>query len=284
MRLSAKLTGRKKFFGFSYAARAVRTFLPSKRVVQAKMGDGFVFAFPYGDAYWGRLFDNSQFYEPDVRAFLCAVSDVDYAFIDCGANFGYHSCFTNSRGGGEKPTVAIEADHQNFEVLRHNRELNGERIEIRHNAIHATSGMDVTIFGTKHEAFSIVEQDSIPRGVVKTLAIGSLADWLSSICRSKVIVKLDVEGVEAEAIDGIGSLGDAEVLIIYEDHGSDDEHTPTKHLMKLGEYRIFIFKNGCVEEISELHELDQIKENRRYGYDFIATKSEFWLNKLSALD
>ena len=281
MRLAAKLTGKNKFVGFSYAAKGIRMLFRSKRLVETRMGDDVVFAFPYGDAYWGRLFDNSQFYEPDVREFLLSVSDVDYAFIDCGANFGYHSCFTNSNDGGSKPTIAIEADRQNFEVLNYNRRLNGQRIEIRHNAIHSKSGETVTLFGEKHEAFSIVEDGGVPRGEVNTLAIGSLSTWLSSMNKSKVIIKLDVEGVETEAVDGIGDLGGADVLIIYEDHGSDHEHTPTRHLMNLDGYKIFVFRNGTVEEVTELAELDEIKKHKRYGYDFIATKSEFWLDRIN---
>ena len=87
--------------------------------------------------------------------------------------------------------------------------------------------------------------------------------------------------METEAVDGMGDLGGADVLIVYEDHGSDHSHAPTRHLMSLDGYKIFVFRNGSVEEVTELTELDEIKQNKRYGYDFIATKSEFWLNRIN---
>ena len=110
MQFGAKLTGHAQFLGFSYGARLVRILFPSKRIIHAKISDDFLFGFPYGDAYWGRLLDNSQTYETDVQQFMKLVSSSNHAFIDCGANFGFMSAFASSGAAGLCPTIAIEAD------------------------------------------------------------------------------------------------------------------------------------------------------------------------------
>ena len=161
--------------------------------------------------------------------------------------------------------------------------LNGNRFQILHNAVFSESGEDVPVFGAKHEAFSIVKDDGAVRGTVTTLAINDLTDWLKSTNRTNVMIKLDVEGAENAAIDGIGDLGGAEILLIYEDHGSDREHNVSKHLKEKHGYQIFYFHEGFAIEISDLTALDEIKTNRRYGYDLIATKSLYWLGEILKL-
>ena len=283
MRLGAAFTGRAQFLGFSYGAKLVGTVLPSSKTVHVKLSEDSIFGFPYGDAYWGRLFDTSQTYEPDVQNFMKLVSGSDHAFIDCGANFGFMSIIASSAEGGSCPTLAIEADRSNFDRLCANRELNGNRFDVQHNALFSESGIDVSVFGTKHEAFSIVEKHGPSRGSVKTLAIGDLSDWLASTNRSRAMIKLDVEGAENAAIDGIGNLAGGDVILIYEDHGSDRQHSVTRHLQEKHGYRTFLFQNDKVTEVTDYADLGKIKVSRRYGYDFIATKSPYWLDRLERL-
>lgn len=283
MRIGARITGKFQFFGFSYIAKLLRTLFPSKRNVVAHMGENFVFQFPYGDAYWGRLLDNSQKYEAEVQRFLQVASKTEYAFIDCGANFGFLSAYVSSLVPGNHPIVAIEADQDNFDILKSNSMANENRFEVRHNAIHSKSGEEVQLFGTKHEAFSIVETDKPARGMVETLAIRDLQGWYDGTKRNKVIIKLDVEGAEIAAIEGLGDLANTDFALIYEDHGSDKDHSVSRYLKDQLGFKVFGLDIHTTKEIQSLDELDEIKKNPRYGYDFLATNSDFWLKEIAKL-
>lgn len=283
MRIGAILTAPKQFFGYSYISKLVKLIFPSGRTVNMKIDDDFVFAFPYGDPYWGTLLDNSQLYEPDIQQFMQVIADVDYAFIDCGANFGYMSAYASSAAAGSRPAIAIEIDQGNMESLTYNNAINGDRFEVRHNAVYSVSGNEVPVFGAKHEAFSMVDDGDGKRGTVTTLAISDLTSWLKEKECANVIVKLDVEGAEKPAIDGIGDLGGAEILLIYEEHGSETDHDVSRYLKDGNGYRLFYYEKGSATEITSLDMLDAIKQNPRYGYDLFATKSRFWLEKISGL-
>ncbi len=45
--------------------------------------------------------------------------------------------------------------------------------------------------------------------------------------------------------------------------------------------KIFVFDGFSVHEAVDYGVLDKLKTNPRYGYDLLATKSVFWLDKIS---
>jgi len=281
MRIAAKITGYRQFYGFSHLSKMIRFVFPGKNLIQTNMAKDFIFCFPYGDAYWGRLLDNSQKYEADVEALLRLVIDTDYAFIDCGANYGYMSALASSPGLGSKPAIAIEADHESYEILVHNAKINAGRFEPRHNAIYSKSGNTVQIFGDKHESRSIHSDDGQARGDTQTLAIDDLKPWIERNKKKHVVIKLDVEGAEIDAVKGAKNVIKGDCMIVYEDHGSDRDHEVSRFLKDQCLMKIFHFDGEIMQEVVDYGTLDAIKKNPRYGYDLIATKSPFWLEKLS---
>jgi len=284
-KLAAKLSGYKDFYGFSYLAMLIRTLFPGKRYIQANMAPQFIFSFPYGDAYWGQLLNNSKRYEGDVEAFLRYIEDVDYCYIDCGANYGYMSAMVSSTEFGSKPAISIEADKTSYEILERNSVLNEGRFQPRYNAIFSKSGEMVKMQGDKHEARSI-DRDGDNGGssngiMVETIAIRDLGIWLSEHGEKHKVIKLDVEGAEIEAIKGVGDEMLQDSLIVYEDHGSDKEHIISRFLKDQRDMKIFVFDGFSVHEAVDYGVLDKLKTNPRYGYDLLATKSVFWLDKIS---
>src|ERR1019366_5259767 len=99
------MTGLGHHHGLSSYCRAVQAVLPDQDIT-LRLADDFLFGFPFGDPYWTRLLDSRSRYEPEVDAFLQAVADVDYEFIDCGANFGFWSVAVTSRAYGLHASVA----------------------------------------------------------------------------------------------------------------------------------------------------------------------------------
>lgn len=281
LKSAAWMTKPLRYVGFSKAAGLVRTFLPSKRSVQTKLLDDTVFEYPYGDSYWGRLAYNGDVYARAEEDFLMALRDVDYAYIDCGANFGYMSAIVTSEAYGKKPSIAIEADPDTFSILQQNCELNDNRFEIRHNAVFSKSGEMVNIHGNKHEARSILDEDgNRGDGNVETLALDDLQGWIKAQGKDKIILKLDVEGVEVDAMKGATKLSDQNLLVTYEDHGNDKSNEISQYFMQDLGMRIFASEEYGCRELTTLDEISAVKTNSRVGYDFIATKSDFWLEKV----
>src|SRR3954462_6839291 len=79
------------------------------------------------DPYWSRLVCKTYEYEEDFPRALNRWMDLDYAFIDCGANFGYWSILLSSTTMGSRPVLAIEPSLSTYRTLRANCSLNGER-------------------------------------------------------------------------------------------------------------------------------------------------------------
>lgn len=279
--MAARMTRPIEYVGYSKAAMLVKTFLPSSRTVRTILFEDTAFEYPYGDGYWSRLAYKGDVYAQAEESFLMAMGNVDYAYIDCGANFGYMSSIVTSKAYGEKPAIAIEADPNTFKTLKHNAELNQNRFEIRHNAIYSKSGEMVNIHGDKHEARSILDEEgNRGDGNVETLALDDLSGWLNNQKTEALILKLDVEGVEIDALKGASALLNQNILIMFEDHASDKSHEVSEYLINELGMRIFYSeKHGC-RELKTLKEIAKVKINPRVGYDFVATKSDFWIERV----
>ena len=287
MRFGATILAPFEFIGFSWCAKLVRNIFHSKRSVRLKMDDDCYFEYPYGDGYWGVLIYNKKSYAPDIEPYLETFSDLSYIFIDCGSNYGYMSVLVSSQKYGSKTAIAIEADKNNYCRTVLNAELNGKRFEYRHNAVYSKSGEIVSLGGSKHEARSIIQ--NIPNEnmeKVETLALNDLTGWLDNKGnQSPIVLKLDVEGVEIEAMKGADQLLKRDCLIIYEEHGSDKTHEVSRYMKDALGMRIFVGDENRVNmrEIVDYADIDCLKTNKRKGYDIFASASELWIDRLQKL-
>ncbi len=284
LRLGARLSAPIDYVGYSWGARIVRQLLPSDRDVHVRLADDTLFGFPYGDGYWGTLLDNRAGYAPAVERLLISLKDVPYAFIDCGANFGYMSVLVSSQRYGAKSAIAIEADRDNFEKLQKNALVNGDRFECRKNAIFSKSGQRLQLFGNKHEAYTLAgDGTGNRRGEVTTITLDDVVPWVDAQGGEPVVLKLDIEGVEIAALSSAQRLLERDCLIIYEEHGADPTHELSAYMQRQLNMRLFAEpdKGGGVGEVTDLAFLDGFKTNKRVGYDLFATRSSFWLSKLA---
>lgn len=284
MQMAATAVRRFDYKGFSVAARLISGVLPSAKAVRIRLADDAVFEMPYGDGYWGVLLPYGAWYEDDVHAVMLALKDVDYAFVDCGANYGYWSALVSSAPFGAHQAIAIEAAPDTFAWLERNAAANASRFVALNRAIAAHSGDSVTIYGGKHEARSMVG-DAGARGIgtVSTLALDDLLFQPQLAEASRIVLKLDVEGVEVPALEGAKQMLRRDVLISYEDHGSDHQHAISAHLMDGLDMSVFVTGRSGTRRIKDLHEIGRIKTNRRRGYNFFATRSSFWLHEMGRI-
>lgn len=253
--------------------------------IAIRLNSDAVFSMPFADGYWSRLLNGRYIYEAVIEAFLRGVSDVDYVFVDGGANFGYWSVLATSEPFGAHDALAIEASALNASRLELNVWLNGGRFRCIHAAIGGADGGFVRITGDRHEAFGTARAGADETGAVRTISLDGLMTKGAIDPARLVVVKLDVEGVEIEALRGAERLSAGDAVFICEEHGADREHLVSRHLMGATSLRLYVFDaaaSGFVR-VRDLSVLDRIKRHSWVGYNVFATGSPFWEEKLQRM-
>jgi FkbM family methyltransferase len=269
--------------GYGRCANLLRKTLP-ERDIAIKLNPDATFEFPYGDGYWSKLLNRSYSYEGELELLVRDCVGVDYTLIDCGANFGYWSVLISSRPFGSHRAIAIEPSSQNFAKLKNNAAINGNRFEIMKCAIGANRGT-ARLSGTKHEAFSIVGSAGSGEEV-PVIALDNLLDDGKISPGGKYLIKLDVEGVEIEAIKGGTRLLQGDSILLCEEHGNDPDHTVSRYILEQTPLKLIVCdpRSNRLETVSELSILDRIKVSSHVGYNVFGTASAFWQDRINDLN
>jgi FkbM family methyltransferase len=269
--------------GYNMCANLLRTTLP-ERGIQVRLNPDAVFEFPYGDGYWSKLLNRTFSYEDELELLFRESADIDYTLLDCGANYGYWSVLVSSKPFGSHKAIAIEPSGQNFPKLANNANINGNRFEAMKCAIGAASGT-ARLSGTKHEAFSIAGDQSDGEEV-PVLALDNLLDDGKVAASGKFLIKLDVEGVEIEAMKGGARLMQGDSVLLCEEHGNDPQHTVSRYILEQTPLTLIVFdpRSNRLETVTELSILDRIKVSTHVGYNVFGTASAFWLDRINALN
>jgi FkbM family methyltransferase len=270
--------------GYNRCANLLRKTLPD-RDIAVRLNPDAVFAFPYGDGYWSKLLSRSFRYEHELELLFADARDVDYTLVDCGANYGYWSVLVSSAPFGGHKVIAIEPSSKNYAKLANNARLNANRFVAVKSAIGAARGT-ARLSGSKHEAFSIAGGADAAGEDVPVLALDDLIDDGVISATGKYLVKLDVEGVEVEAIKGGSRLLQADTVILCEDHGADRTHTVSRHILDHTPLKLIAYDpaSGRFETLTELSILDRIKAASNVGYNVFATASAFWEDRFNRLN
>ncbi|MGB3273955.1 MAG: FkbM family methyltransferase [Xanthobacteraceae bacterium] len=279
----AKVSARFSHHGYRWGCNMLRWALPSREVAM-KLGPDATFIFPYGDGYWSKMLDRSFRYEEELELLLRAARDVDYTLIDCGANFGFFSVLVSSPEFGSRPSIAIEPSSANYELLTRSAAANGNRFRTIRAAIGAERGT-ARLSGFKHEGLSIVGESSAGGEEVPVIAVDNLVDDGIIAADGKYVIKLDVEGVEIEALKGAARLLTGDSIAVCEDHGSDRNHTVSRFILGETALKLVVFDPVArrFERLTDVAPLDRIK-NARIGYNVFATASPFWLDFIERLN
>jgi len=269
--------------GYISCANLLRKTLPERNIA-IKLNSDAVFEFPYGDGYWSKLLNRSYNYEDELELLFRDSADVDYTLIDCGANYGYWSVLVSSAPFGSHKAIAIEPSSQNFPKLANNAAVNNKRFELMKCAIGASRGI-AHLTGTKHEAFSIAGGGGGGEEV-PVIALDNLIDDGKVSASGKYLIKLDVEGVEIEAIKGGARLLQTDSVVLCEEHGNDREHTVSRYILEKTPLKLIVYdpQSSRLETVTELSILDRIKVSSHVGYNVFGTASAFWQNRINALN
>lgn len=269
-----------KHRGFVKLSRWCGRMAPPGQECTIELAPDAFFRVSTADPYWSRLVSERFEYERATGLALRHLADVDYAFVDAGANFGYWSVLVTSRLYGSKPTVAIEPVTSTFRALEENRRTNGERFVTLRKALAAESGREVeiqypaSVVGARVAAGAVEvndPSDELETEVVETISLDTVLDKHVPPGRP-VVVKLDVEGMEVPALRGSTSLDDRDWMVIYEDHGSDPACTTSEFVLGLDASVRFVTLEGDVHPVRTLDDVRRFKPWSHYGYNFFATR------------
>ncbi len=279
----SKISSHFSHLGYNSCANLLRKTLPARNIA-IKLNADAVFEFPYGDGYWSKLLNRSYRYEDELELLFRHSADVDYTLIDCGANYGYWSVLVSSRPFGAHRAIAIEPSSQNFPKLANNAKVNDDRFETMKCAIGAVRGT-ARLTGTKHEAFSIAS-GADGGEEVPVISLDDLIDDGKIAADGKYLIKLDVEGVEVEAIKGGSRLLAGDSVILCEEHGNDPDHTVSRFILEQTPLKLIVYdpRSNRMETVTELSILDRIKVSTHVGYNVFGTQSAFWQNRINALN
>ena len=281
--LGSKVSANFSHRGYNMCANLLRTTLPD-RGIQVRLNPDAVFEFPYGDGYWSKLLNRDFSYEDELELLFRDSADIDYTLLDCGANYGYWSVLVSSKPFGSHKAIAIEPSGQNFPKLANNAGINGNRFEAMKCAIGAARGT-ARLSGTKHEAFSIAGDQSGGEEV-PVIALDNLLDDGKVAADGKFLIKLDVEGVEIEAMKGGARLMRADSVLLCEEHGNDPRHTVSRYILEQTPLKLIVHDplSNRLETVTDLSILDRIKVSTHIGYNVFGTASAFWLDRIHALN
>lgn len=270
--------------GYNTAANTLKKLLP-ERDINVMLNPDAAFSFPYGDGYWSKLLNRTFLYEEELEMLLLDSRDVDYTFVDCGANYGYWSVMVSSKRFGSHKSIAIEPSSRNFPRLAHNARINGNRFEPINAAIGSARGT-ATLSGNRHEAFSIAGGAGAQGETVPVVALDNLIDDGKVPATGKYLIKLDVEGVEIEAMKGGARLAQTDTVFICEEHGNDPTHAVTRYIVEETPMKAIIHDPAAdkFEEVKDLAILDRIKTLSHIGYNVFATSSAFWEQRIYGMN
>lgn len=255
--------------GLYKACRLIGRLAWSGRIATIALGPDAEISFPACDPYWNRMLLRSYDHEPEMARFLRLLAGIDYGFVDCGANIGYWSVFVASEAGGGKPVLAIEASASTYARLVANAAPHAGKIMTLHRAVLDRSGIEVNLNAGAHEARGIATEGEASNGEsVTSISIDDLLDQ-QGWAERRLVIKLDVEGVEREALAGMEHALAEGALVIYEDHGSDPTHGLTRHVLERG-LAVQLLLDDRTVPISRAGELDAYKRDRTKGYNLIA--------------
>jgi len=259
--------------GLYKACRLVGSVAWSGRTATIALGPDAQISFPASDPYWNRMLLRSYDHEPEMARFLRLLAGVDYGFVDCGANIGYWSVFVASRAGGGKPVLAVEASASTHARLVANAAAHADKVRTFHRAILDRSGIEVRLNTEAHEARGIAAEGESSNGEsVTSIAIDDLLEQQGWAAR-RLVVKLDVEGVEREALAGMERALGRDALVIYEDHGSDPSHGLTRHILEERGLTVHLLLDDHTIPITRADALDAHKQDRTKGYNLIALRN-----------
>jgi len=151
------------------------------------------------------LLNKCYFGDETILAIIKKISDHKKIFLlDCGSNYGFYSFYVASLSLGNQ-VLAFEASPETFNSFKANLELNNFRnIDCRNLAISEVSGKFISFYESYNDWESSATHNKFKNNKIVNIETTTIDQELSKkdLSNFVVIIKLDIEGNEFNAIEG----------------------------------------------------------------------------------
>ena len=188
--------------------------------------------------------------------------------------------------------MALEASPPQFERLRRNAQLNGDNFEAILGAVWLRDGDTLVIVthDQRHAGASVVNrrekagQTGYHEYGVQSITIDSVCERYIPNPDARVVIKLDVEDAEIQALQGArGVLNSHEVVVIYEDHGQDPSCHISDFFFKNLEFDIFYCDGqNTVTRMYSVADVKKVKNSTSIGYNYYACTRDSVFSRMFA--
>lgn len=139
--------------------------------------------------------------------------------VDGGSNIGFFALFAASLLGGKGRVFAFEPDTQSFSILKRNVESNGltGTVQLEEQALTDANGsFEFSVSVQEPMLSSLVARMDVDTRLIRVQGT-RLDDYFDKNGVKKAdVIKLDLEGAEPQALDGMASILASARLIIFE--------------------------------------------------------------------
>jgi hypothetical protein len=132
------------------------------------------------------------------------------------------------------------------------------------------------------------QSDSAKYELVRTATVDEIVYAHFPPDLPRLVLKLDLEGHEQQAMAGARQALTRETLVVYEDHGSDRGSRTTACILNDHKMSVYFIDNrGRIRQVRTVGDAGKIKRHRSVGYNFFACspRGEFecWLSSACKL-
>jgi FkbM family methyltransferase len=183
--------------------RAIRKFL--KGNIKVQICNFFINASTNKNNMSNGLLNKCYFGDETILSVIKKISDQKKTFLlDCGSNYGFYSFYLASLSVGNQ-VLAFEASPKTLSSFKANLDLNNfKNINFRNVAISEISGKLVSFYESHNDWESSATHNKFKNTKIVTIETTTIDQELSKkdLSNFVVIIKLDIEGNEFNAIEG----------------------------------------------------------------------------------
>ena len=183
--------------------RIVRKFL--KGNIKVRICNFFINASTNKNNMSNGLLNKCYFGDETILLVIKKISDQKKIFLlDCGSNYGFYSFYVASLNLNNQ-SLAFEASPKTFNSFKANLELNNFRnIDYKNLAISEVSGKFISFYESHNDWESSATHNKFKNNKIVNIETTTIDQELSKkdLSNFAVIIKLDIEGNEFNAIQG----------------------------------------------------------------------------------
>lgn len=266
-----------------WLAQTVSADLGYRAPFVAKLGNGMDILVAANDLV-GREIILHGFYEPATVNIVSALLKPGMTFFDVGAHVGQYTLIASALVGSSGQVHSFEPDPQTCVWLRSNVERNHlANVHVVESAVSSSNApLDLWLSSSTNIGANSIHKPDEFSGRKVTVHSTRLEDYIATIGARPDLMKLDVEGAEIAALDGLGHLledANAPALIVefcshMQESSGASSSALSAYLERKG-YELFrVTDSGLVEYVPKIPEESYFNVLASKSQDILDTDSD----------